>query len=272
MLTSSQSLNLIAEAYSEISALKLQRIRHGIERNRVFFAEMQAVYRMVKVAAQKHHLKTDLPRTGAISILLTSNHRFYGTLEHQLIQFFTSNTTQFKTNRIAVGKTGIENLRSYGSSLLFQPVVFKDDMPTGEELRKLVEIITGYQQIMVYYSRMHTVLVQEPHIIDILQKPPESYTKTTGRTFNYIFEPELEKILKFFDSQITTLLLEQTFLEAELARTASRLISMDSAQMKADKQIKEQQKMLFSAQRSIVNSRMLNTITATMGKKEVYGV
>jgi len=75
------SLKLVAHAYTEISTIKLQKIRAGIERNRTFFQEITQVYRMVKVAAGMQNLTSGNPKKGAVSILLTSNQRFYGGLE-----------------------------------------------------------------------------------------------------------------------------------------------------------------------------------------------
>ncbi len=75
-------------------------------------------------------------------------------------------------------------------------------------------------------------------------------------------EPEIKTIAEFFDNQIKILILESTFLESELARTASRLITMDSAQNEAEKFLSNQELSLLTAQRSIQNARILETIAA----------
>lgn len=265
-LDESLSLKLIAQAYSEIAAIKLQKIRASIERNRNFFQEITQVFRTVRVAASKKHL-TPFVKNGTISILITSNHRFYGSLEDKLIHFFITNSSEFSTERLVIGKTALDFLQSMKKPLTYKSVVFKNDLPALEELRNLVVNLMSYQQILVYYSRMQSVLVQEPHVVDILQKPPEHYLATTGRSFEYIFEPELEKIIQFFDRQIATLLFEQTFFESELARTASRLISMDQAQSNAEDLIKQQKRLLFVAKRSMDSARLLDTIATAFSFK-----
>ena len=45
----------------------------------------------------------------------------------------------------------------------------------------------------------------------------------------YLFEPSLEQVMKFFEQQIFTSLIEGTIKEAELAKFASRMITLDSA-------------------------------------------
>lgn len=269
VLEESTSLKLVAQAYSEISAIKLQKIRSNIEQNRNFFQEISELFHIVKLAASRKKILPPERKRGTISILLSSNHHFYGSLETQLIKFFVVNTTKFRTDRIVVGKTAMEFLKTMGYFHSFEPFLFNDDLPHLEELRSLVTNLSGYQQISVYYSRMQSVLIQEPHVVDIVQRPPDRLINAPNKTVGYIFEPELGKMLEFFDTQISLLLLEQTFLESELARTASRLISMDQAQMNADEIIRQQKKLLARARRSLENMHLLDTVaTLTQWRKE----
>lgn len=272
VLDDSNSLKLVAQAYSEISAIKLQKIRKGIEKNRNFFQEITEIFHIVRVAALHQGIKVGTRRRGTLSILLTSNYHFYGSLETHLVKFFILNTTKFKTDRVVVGKTGSEFLQTMGYFHPYERHLFEDDLPTVEELKKLVVNLTGYQQILVYYSRMQSVLVQEPHVVDIVQAPPEHYLKNSKQAgAGYIFEPEIEQMVEFFNTQITQLLFEQTFLESELARTAARLTSMDQAQGNADDLIKQQRKLLAAAKRSIDNNRLLETIsTLSNWRKDQY--
>lgn len=266
----SDSLKMVAQAYTEIATLKLQKIRSGIERNRNFFQEITSVYRIVKVAANKKGLSETSKNRGTISILLTSNQKFYGDLELRLIKFFAENSKKFPTDRLVIGTTAKEYLKATQFNEPYQIVVPSSDLPHLEEMRQLIAGITEYQQILVYYSRMQSILIQEPTVVNLLQKPPEHLLESK-HTFEFIFEPEIRDILEFFNRQITLLLLEQTFLESELTRTAARLVSMDQAQANADNLIKGQKRMLAFAQRSLDNMRLLDTIASmTNWRKEHY--
>ena len=211
----------------------------------------------IEAAKRKIQLR---PKKGTVSILLTSNHHFYGGLEKDLVKFFITNTTKFQTDKIIIGSTAAEFLKSFNYLHPYQQVILKEDLPSAEELRGFVSKIVDYEQIMIYYSRMHSVLTQEPHVVDIVQKPPEYYTKSKATKIDYIFEPELETILKFFESQVILLLIEQTFLESELARAAARLTSMDQAQLAADETITLQKRELAMAKRSLDNIHILESI------------
>lgn len=266
-LEDSLSLKMVAQSYTEIAALKLEKIRAGIEKNRLFFQEITEVYHVVNVEAAKRKIQIR-PKKGTISILITSNHHFYGGLEKDLVKFFIANTVKFPTDRIVIGQTAQEFLRSFNFLSPYQQVVLKEDLPEAQELRSLVSKIISYAQIMVYYCRMHSVLTQGPHVVDIVQKPHEYYLKDQALKINYIFEPELDLMVNFFETQVAMLLIEQTFLESELARTAARLTSMDQSQLMADEIIHKQKRELAMAKRSLDNIHLLESIATIKAYRE----
>lgn len=271
-LEESESLKIIAQAYTELASLKLQKIRFGIEKNRAFFQEIKGVLRAVKVAAEKRGIAEATKKKGVVSLVLTSNHHFYGNLENQLLEYFVENSTKFPTDRIVIGSTATEFLKQTGYSQSYKSLVFQDDLPFAQDMRGLVGELSQYEQILVYYSRMRSVLIQEPHVVDLLQQPPEQYLNAPERSLDYIFEPEIESILDFFNNQITTLLLEQTFLESELARTAARIVSMDQAQGNADSYIKNQRRQLSQAKRTTDNNQLLDAISRMLNWRKENNV
>lgn len=263
-LEESGSLKFVAEAYSEIAALKLQKIRAGIERNRNFFEEVSRVFRMVKVVAFTKKITLKEKKKNSISLLLTSNHRFYGNIEERLVRYYAKNTADFPTERMVTGVVAKEFLQASSYSYPFSTHLFKDDLPSLEEIRVLSDNLKDYEQILVYYPRMQSVLLQEPYMTDLLQKPPERLLDPKENHFDSIFEPEIEQILQFFDTQIIMLLLEQIFLESELARTASRLIAMEQAQGNAEELISQQRKTLLQVKRSLDSTKQLEAVATLM--------
>lgn len=258
-LKDSESLKMVVASYSEIAALKLAKIRTGIEKNRLFFQEIIEVYHIVNVEAAERSIHVR-PKKGTVSILITSNHHFYGGMEKELVKFYIVNTAKFQTDRIVIGSTAEGFLKSFNYFNPYQQITLKEDLPSAEELRGFVSKIVNYEQIMIYYCRMHSVLTQEPHVVDIVQKPPEYYDKSKAPRIDYIFEPELPTILQFFENQVILLLIEQTFLESELARAAARLTSMDQSELAADEIINKQRRELALAKRSIDNIHILESI------------
>lgn len=256
------SLKSIAQAYTEIANLKIKRIRAEVERNRIFFKEIEAVYALIKNLAVRRKINIIKPKK-TISLVLTSNHRFYGNINSDLLKFFISSTQNLATDRIILGKAAIDYFRATHIFNNCQEVVLKDDQPDGVELLGLVNMVRDYNQVLVFYSSMKSLLVQTPVVTDITASSNPRSRLPSEQEFKFIFEPDLSKILHFFDSQIITLLMEGTFLESELSRTASRFISMDNAETQANKFIRDYQSAKAYAKRNMDNNTILENF-ATM--------
>lgn len=265
-----QSLKQIAQAYSEIANQKIKRIREAAERNRLFFKEISSVYGIVKTLASKNKLTISKAKKRLV-IIITSNFRFYGPINSSLIEFYIKNTSSMETDRVIIGNTALEYFKANNLFQNYQAFILKNDQPDTEELTKLTNIITQYNQVLIFYSKFKSLLVQYPTFDDITASSQkiESVTKTNS---HFIFEPELAKILTFFDTQILILLIEATFLESEVARTASRFISMDQAETQANKYIDENNKLKSYLLRNIKNNQILESLIgiASVKKSQQY--
>ena len=75
-------------------------------------------------------------------------------------------------------------------------------------------------------------------------------------------------MLQFFESQIMGLLLEQAFLETELAHAAARLLMMDAAQGRAKEYVTAQSKLLRLFLKQRRDSRILELSLQFLARKE----
>ncbi len=263
-----ESLQLITRVFTEISSAKLKRIRHGIEQNRAFFYDLTNIYSLINMLAVKQGIrrKPKNPRTAVI--LLTSNFRFYGQVTNPLMEYFLKKTEKKDVDRYIVGKTAHAYLESRHYNIPFKKLVFSSDIPTMAEIQNLTNQVKDYARVYMYYSQMKSVLIQNPVDKDITQSidpllydNQDEHMKKILNEFDYILEPDLSIMIQFFDTQIKGLLLEHTFLESELARTASRLISMDTAQNEAKKYLSNMKDALKIQRKNITNARIIETVS-----------
>lgn len=255
------SLKAITQAYAEIANLKVRKIRTAVERNRLFFDDISKVYGTVKAYAIKKKVAVQKPKK-RLYILITSNARFYGAINASLIDYFIGSTREVTdSDMVIIGKGGIDYFRATKVLPNMHEVILTADMPTNAELANLANICSSYNQVLVFHAQFKSLLKQTATSTDITAMSEylrEFAHKEEDPTF-FIFEPELSKILQFFDSQILTLLLEQTFLETELSNAASRFISMDEAEGEANKFIKEYQTMKAYTKRNLINNAILES-------------
>jgi F0F1-type ATP synthase gamma subunit len=83
---------------------------------------------------------------------------------------------------------------------------------------------------------------------------------------HFIFEPELPKIVDFFENQIRSILLNRVLLEVELSVTASRLQAMSRAKEHAQTALNQKRAGLTKATHSLINARLLESLTRLGGK------
>lgn len=268
LIEEAQSLKLVTQAFTQIASSKLKRIRSGVERNRDFFKDLGGIYGLINIIAAGRKIKK-MPKNGkTLSIVLTSNQRFYGKVTGELIEFFLIQISKIRSDKLVIGRSGIEMLKSLNYVMSYTPLVLAGDFPTNQEFLELSKYVSVYNRILVFHPAFQSVLVQKPVIADITQSEKQvnieikASRDLIAQVNSFIIEPEIKIMVEFFDRQIKILLLEAAFLESELARTASRLISMDNAQSQAQKYLDTQKILLLNAQRSIQNSRILETIAA----------
>ena len=267
------SLKYVAQAYSEIASLKVKKIRGAVERNRQFLDEISKIYGIVKAFAIEKKVVLQKPKK-RLAILITSNYKFYGNINTSLINYFIGSTRQLlDMDRIILGKGAIDFFRATKILPSKIEVQLEDDMPQTSELINLANQISQYNQVLVFYSKFKSLLLQRPTFADLtalsfyLRQKASSAYLSASNIQGFLFEPELPKVLNFFETQVLTLLLEQTFLESELSRTASRFISMDTAESEADKFIKEYQKLKGYAKKSLENNKILENYSSLIARK-----
>lgn len=263
-----KSLKQITQAFTQISSSKLKRIRAGAERNKEFFNDLSKIYGLINIIGSKRKIPRPVKNGKTLTILLTSNERFYGKITSELLEFYLVQVSKIRADKVVIGKSGVETLKSINYALRYTPMLLTSDFPTNAEFVKISELVKDYSKVLVFHPQFQSVMLQKPVIADITRSELDVNTKS-GETkslvdqYNsFIIEPEIKIMADFFDNQIKVLLLEAAFLEAELARTASRLVSMDSAQNEAEKYLSVQELALVNAQKSIQNARILETIAA----------
>ena len=172
ILEEGNSLKQIAQAYSEIANLKIKRIRGEVERNRIFFEEISKVFGLIKRLAIQQKISIIKPKQ-TISLILTSNQHFSGSINADLIDFYILNTQKIATDRIILGKAAIEYFKTTKIFNNYQEILLAKDQPNSAELINLVNIIRDYNQVLVIYSSMKSLLVQIPCIADITASSAE---------------------------------------------------------------------------------------------------
>lgn len=253
------SIKLITQAFGDIATFRIKATRKSKEHNISYFKEIRRLYQIVKAIALKTETKkaSKSEREKIVCVLLTSNSHFYGNLDTQLTKFFIEKTIRLDCSKIIVGSFANQFLKTSSYPQPYQSIIFKKDSPSSAELVALSKKVFTSSRILVFHTKFVTLLNQVPNISDISLTHLE--TETIALPFHYISEPQIDKILEFFDSQMTFLMFEAIFLEIDYARLAARMISMNTAEQNANKLLISQEKELLKFKKQKLNLEILET-------------
>jgi ATP synthase F1 gamma subunit len=266
-LDDAYTLKLISQAFAETAAAKLSKIRKNFEKNKQFFEEIRHLYRLVQTNAVKAHVKSMAKATNGkdLGVAITSNQRFYGNINVSIMRQFVEDMKKKDADVMIIGNTGRDYMKTAGFGRPHEERFFAKDYPSEDESKTFLDYIKNYKSIYLYYPKFMSLVRQEVGIIDITQTA-ESDDKIIDEEVNVLFEPELSQIYEFFETQIRALLFLRVMLEADLARTAARLLTMSGAEERSDEMIKTKKLQVRKIQLSILNTKLLETFSSMVGK------
>lgn len=275
-LEEARTMQFITNAFTEVNSIRAKNIRDGFKKNRRFYDEITRVYHSVKLSAAVLGRDKSLEKKSPLSIFvaITSNLRFYGKLNANVMEKFAKdNEGKKKGDLLVIGQTGVEYLDAKKIDLVVEPLRFKRDFPDSSEVSFLIEKTRHYDRVLLYYPKFINMVTQQVGVLDITQAVDSSelaqarretlkaaHQETLDRIEKMdIFEPEVEKIAEFFEKQVRTLLLIRTMLETELSRTAARLLSMSAARERAEELIGIKKNQYSKINHSLENAKILET-------------
>lgn len=250
----------ITGTLEEISSAQLVSLRLAFEQNSLFYEEISQLYYSIKLSADLQKINIDKPTAAkpkTAHVAITSNHHFYGTLNADIMSRFYEETSKLTATKVVIGSTGKEYLVSKDAANSFEAISFEKDSPTDQEIQSFLRRFHDFDRIFVYYPKFVSMLSQKVDVMDITHSPTAIFLPQSQHGVRYIFEPELPKIVEFFETQVRFLLFSRVMLETDLSRTACRLVSMNVATIKAKELIAKQQKQLNLMHKASVNAELI---------------
>ena len=274
------SLKELAESYEEIAAIRMQRIKDSVLKTRDFLADLSDVFvdlkssykrEVVDLLARRKKgdetLISALQKNGKkLMVYLSSNGRLYGSVTQKTFRLFTADLTKPQAQDfdiLVIGSAGKELYENAGLTKPFTYFELPDSNVDIEHIRQLVKQFLQYEQVSVYYGKFDNVVRQNPIAASITGEDifETEVVTTVPREDRFIFEPTLEKIFQFFETQIMANLFSQSLLENQLARHASRVNAMEEALIHIEAEEKKLNRQRNRIRRIIQGKRQLETIS-----------
>ncbi len=233
------TLKNVLETYEEVAATRMQNTRSSVLVSRLFIEELNLIFQEVKSSYRAEILRlmknkkiknpeelTFIERNGkTLYVLLSSNTGLYGDVVKESFNLFLDLIKKEDADAAIIGRIGIELFESSGIKKPYFKFELPDSSVDNESLKKIIEHIIQYKKVFIVYGRFETIMSQKPIVTGISGDPLAQ--EQTENKVKYFFEPDLDKIMKFFEAQIFASLFEQTVFESQLAKFASRMTSLE---------------------------------------------
>jgi F-type H+-transporting ATPase subunit gamma len=256
------TLKMITQAYEEISIMRMQKIRNSVLKTRDFLVQLSGVFYDTKQSHNRflklliNYDDVDrispyalLPQNGKkLAVYLSANERMNGEIISKVFHSFADYIKEKeKTNEeydiLIVGRIGKELYLQRGDMPeKYTYLEIPDDNVKLEDMKNLVHQMIQYQEIDMFYGQFVNVINQEAATSNITgDKPFDSKlfkAQKEDPKRKFLYEPSIDDIYTFFETQIFSALLKHTIDESHLARYASRIKAMDESMANIDAKAK----------------------------------
>lgn len=270
------TLKLLAQSYEEISVLKIQNVKTSVLATREFLEKLSEVYVDVKTnykhaiatLEQKHKKRsnvlqfTNKVKNGKeVSVFVSANAKFYGGVVEKVFHLYKDYISKHDTDLVIIGKIGRDLLQNSGIRRKYIFFEVPDTMISLDHLQPVMQYITNYEKVNVFYPRFLNMVSQDPAMVhlsgdDIMPNRPAqdvAYTK-------YFFEPSLAVIVDFFETQVLVSDFKQTVHEGELARLAGRIRAMEEMLSNIEDRQKNLRVQSLRLKKSVDNKKRIESL------------
>ncbi len=276
-ITQVSSLKALTEVYGEIAAIRMRKIRTSVLRNRNFISAIESIFRdslaayaeklseLVRVGKIKEGGKvTFLAHNGkTVAVLISANTGFFGDVVRETYLKFLEDIRKQDIEVTIIGRLGrllfLEDEPNHPYTYFELPDYGVDAGKLAETIKHLVQ----YEEIRVYYGMYQSLVNQKPTTFGISAGTPIS-GKVQKPDITYMFEPSVEKILMFFETQIFASLFDQAIHESQLAKFASRILAMDRAAQNITTRIKKLELEKLKTAHKVASKKQLNSLSSAI--------
>lgn len=236
------SLETIAHAYEESSIFKIQQIRNGVLGTRDYLIGLSQVYfdikyseaqrrkeAVVKAGEQQASSPTKIQKT--LIVLLSAGAKLYGDIIQDVFDEFIKAVKQdAQADVMVVGRLGEEMFKDAVGARQHLFFEVPDVNLQARDLEPIIYHIVRYERVMVFHGKFYNLMTQKPSILNISGETILGEdARSSAQKVRFLFEPSLDKLVTFFETQIFATLFNQTVHESELARYASRVTAMEES-------------------------------------------
>ena len=234
-----QEMITVVRALTALTVLRLNKTYQTIKETRELLEKINASIKRVfeiypssdpsYIKRKRQYLlkKQGAPAKTAM-VFVAANQDFYGDLIFEISRLFIADFKKTQGDAVVIGKIGRAILeREKVESPRIKYFDLDDDRPDLRVVGQILEILEGYDKILVYHGKTESLLRQIPIKSEILREIPDLVKPAK----KYIFEPNADEVLDFLQTQTSINSFHQRVYEAQYARLAAKRWNWTKQQM-----------------------------------------
>ncbi|MCX7996703.1 MAG: F0F1 ATP synthase subunit gamma [Patescibacteria group bacterium] len=264
---------MITQAYEEISVMRMQKIRTSVINTRNFLDQLSDVYTDIKgnyresimtiLTGKKKDVQKvlNINKNGrTVAVLISTNAKLSGEIVGLTFKHFANYVQQHpEVDIIIVGRQGKQMFESLRLGREYKFFEFDEKNISVESLKEIILAMYPYEEVEAFFGKFESLVFQSPVQENLSGDDSTKKSEKENKVTPYMFEPSIEKILQFFETQIFSSLVKQTFNESELARYASRIRAMEEATNHIDKTKTTLERNKRKIRQLLLNKKQLET-------------
>ncbi|HLA04205.1 MAG TPA: F0F1 ATP synthase subunit gamma, partial [Patescibacteria group bacterium] len=194
-----------------------------------------------------------------VMVFIAANQDFYGDLIFEISRLFIADFQKTQADAVVIGKIGRVILsREKIESPRIKYFDLDDDRPDLRVVQEILEILEGYDKVLVYHGRTESLLRQIPIRSEVLREIPDLVKPAK----KYIFEPTADEVLDFLQTQTSINSFHQRIYEAQYAKLAAKRWNWTKQQMARARLLEEMTHDFLKFKKSLLQKQQQVTIFA----------
>ena len=278
----------LIETYEEIAAIRMRKVKKSVLMEREFLKGLGDVFRFVEMAydtfliklgnikkGKKHFLKTN---GKDVRILLSANMGLYGEIVHKTLYKFVEDVKNDpEADVVIIGSVGKKTFEALVPNRQYQPFEFSDSGIDDENMKRILDYVLQYRNIYVYHGLFESILKQLPTVTNVTgdvskfaekENPEAKEEELEDPKFGF-FEPTIEDVAAFFETQTLSVIFEQAMHESSLSKFASRMVTLDMAISNVNEQIKTTNFSLKKLKHRNFNKKQITLVSSIFALESV---
>ena len=198
-----------------------------------------------------------------VAVYISANTGFYGDVVQKTFNAFLNDIKNTNVETTIIGKVGLSLFTGAQPNRPYTYFSLPDFGVSREGLAEVIKHLVKYEEMWIYYGQYYSVVTQKPDKVVISAGATLGDSNTKPKEM-FLFEPSIEKILMFFETEIFTSLFDQAIRESQLAKFASRIMAMDEANENIKKRLAETKLFKMRTLHGNANRKQLNTLAPIM--------